>query len=329
MYKHLNKKIYFLIFLFFFLLLIFYIYFKFYKIKNYPFFELTLIEEHFDIDGYSAFQGIDLLNLYDEKVRVFFATGYAKSFVIFDENSKLFGEPLESDVLDDPELLPAVFAKDLNIIFWTSWRNGKIYLSNSDINDFEYEEWLSGFNQPIGIDGNESNIFVANHGNHEIHKYDYNKNLIWNKKFKINNIELSSPYSIRIFNENLLISFQKPFAILKTDLDGKIINYTFGKFNDGFELDGSSFNNLQTIDYDDGGQIYAIDTYNKRIIVLNSKLEMLSYLTFNEANNWRGLKIDKKNKKMYVTGFKKGLEGTESKTGFWIFDLNNLFISNQ
>ena len=32
---------------------------------------------------------------------------------------------------------------------------------------------------------------------------------------------------------------------------------------------------------------------------------------------------------MYVTGFKKGLEGTESKTGFWIFDLNNLFISNQ
>ena len=42
----------------------------------------------------------------------------------------------------------------------------------------------------------------------------------------------------------------------------------------------------------------------KRIIVLNSKLEMLSYLTFNEANNWRGLKIDK-NKKMYVTGFKK------------------------
>ena len=46
-------------------------------------------------------------------------------------------------------------------------------------------------------------------------------------------------------------------------LDGKIINYTFGKFNDGFELDGSSFNNLQTIDYDDGGQIYAIDTYNK------------------------------------------------------------------
>ena len=117
MYKHLNKKIYFFIFFFFFLLLIFYIYFKFYKIKNYPFFELTLIEEHFDIDGYSAFQGIDLLNLYDEKVRVFFATGYAKSFVIFDENSKLFGEPLESDVLDDPELLPAVFAKDLNIIF--------------------------------------------------------------------------------------------------------------------------------------------------------------------------------------------------------------------
>ena len=317
------SKHYYLILIFIVLIVsfLYLIYFNFYKIINYPTFQLKLLDQKFDIKDYSAFQGIDIINTSNNQTKVFFATGYAKSFVIYDENKNLFGEPLKSDVLDDPELLASVYAKDLNNVFWTSWRNGKVYLSNSDTNNFNYETWLSGFTNPIGIDGNESFLFISNHGAHEIHKYNYKKKLIWNKKFKVNNIELKSPYSIKIFNEFILISFQKPFVIIKADLDGNIIDYTFGRFRDGYEIDGSSFNNLQSIDFDNFNNLYAVDTFNKRIVIMDKNFNMIGYLKFNEANNWRGLRINRKNNTMYVTGFKSGLEGTESKTGFWHFEI--------
>ena len=310
----------------FFLIVIFFMAYnhKYKKFIIYPNVTLNLIEENFAIPGYSAFQGIDLLNLKDKNPKVFFATGYNKSFVIFNENKLLNGFPLKSEVLDDPELLPAVFALNENKIFWTSWRNGKIYISNSDENNFNYSEWFGGLDHPIGIDGDNEYLYIANHGAHEVIKMDYNKNIIWKKKFELSKVPLNSPYSIKIYKDNILITFQKPFTILKTDFDGNIIDFTFGNFQDGLELDGSSFNNLQSIDFDNNYFIYAIDTFNKRIVVLDENLNMLLSLNYPPAANWRGLKINKLNNNLYITGFKEGLEPTESQTGFWIFEGINI-----
>jgi hypothetical protein len=293
-----------------------------YFFYDYPNYSLNIIEEHFAIDGFSAIQGLDIFNSKNNKT-LFMANGYRNSIGIY-ENKTFSGLPIKSKVLDEPELIAGVYYNPNYGAFWTAWRNNEIYITDKNFAKTGHKVWAKNLNMPLGITGSKDHLYLANHGAHEIIKYNYDGSVVWKKKFYIDGIELKSVYGIKDFNNNLLVSFQKPFAVAIIDYEGNIINHNFGKFNDGLTVDGSSFNNLQGVDFDAKDNIYAIDSYNKRIVIMDKDLNFIATATHPDIANSRGISIDRIENHIYISGFKEGLEVIETQTGFWIFEVPNL-----
>lgn len=280
--------------------------------------KLSLIYEYFhDGNGdFFAIQGIDGLSK-NYNYEIFVGNGYKNSLGYIDHKNFINSNKIKNNTEKGGiELIADVYFKDTQNIFWTSYRNSVIYKTDNELNLSE-EIFAKDFYNPIGINGFENQIIVADYGNHEIVKLNIEGQEVWRKKYYINFKLQKSPYGITLYQDRVFVSFNdhNNFKIIEIDLEGKIINISsFLVIND------LKINNLQGIDADNNGNLYLHDTGNKRILFLSDDLNVLKVLEYKDMDVGRGLAILKPDNLLVVSGFKKNRKISSKMSGFWVFD---------
>jgi hypothetical protein len=283
--------------------------------------KLSLIYEYFhEGEGdFFAIQGIEGFSK-NYNYEIFIGNGYNNSIGYINHKNFINSNKIKNNTEKGGiELIADVYFKDKKNIFWTSYRNSVIYKSDNELN-LSKKVFSKGFNNPIGINGFENQIIVANYGDHEIVKLNIKGQEVWRKKYYINFKLQKSPYGITVYQDRIFLSFNDHgnFKIIEIDLEGKIKNIS--KF---LVINNLKIDNLQGIDVDNNGNLYLHDTGNKRILLLSNDLNVLKVLEYENMSSGRGLAILKPDNLLVVSGFKKGRKISPEMSGFWVFDRIN------
>ena len=266
-----------------------------------------------------AIQGTDGVATKDD-YSIFIANGYRNSLGFIDDKDKIkYNKVFNLQNSSNIELFADVFYKNNNEIYWTSYRNNSIYKSDSKL-ILSNTIFAKNFLRPIGIDGNQKIIVVADQGNHEIVCLNYKGEEIWRKKYYINFKLQKNPYGVTFFEDSIYItiSLHENLNIIKINDNGDIKDIIFNT-----SINNKKFSNIQSIDADTFGNIYFHDTGNKRILSYDKNMKFLNVFYLNEMNIGRGLSILQPKNLIVVSGFKNGRKLSSEYSGIWILKLFN------
>lgn len=279
--------------------------------------ELHLIEK-IKFEELDAIQGLEFIKI-DNQEYLIVANGYKNSIAVL-KDLKIFSL-VKVPNLTNEDHRPELFADvtfDGNSIFATSWRNGIVY--SFDLNLKNKKEFFSYRRNFLGINFQNNKFFVAQDKTHEILLINNSGELIWKKQYLINDQVLTHPYGISYYDGLTYISFNRGYIIAVNE-SGDVIKSYLSRF----EEIGKKITNLQSIVHDANGNLLALDTSNNRIIIFNNQLEPRAVLKYDGFTSPRGMTIDKKNNKLFVSDFYNKNIHIEQNTGIFIFDLNKSF----